>query len=86
MVTKVQEAIRVLAVFERSFQSARPLQLVWGGRRYELGKVDFLHITGRGAERVYHFSVSEQQASIYFKLAFYSHTLKWYIEEFEDGA
>lgn len=85
MVTSVQEAVKVLAAFDSQGMQARPMQMVWHGRGYTLGPVDFLHVTKKGSERVYHFSLSDKAGGAYFKLAFYSHTLRWFLEEVDDG-
>lgn len=85
MTTKVHEAVKVLALFNTSQFTVRPLQLMWNGARYNLGKPDFFHITRKGDERIYHFSLCDETEGTYFKLAFHSHSLMWWLEEIEDG-
>lgn len=86
MVTSVQETVKVLAAFDNKSRQTRPIQVVWNSRVYQLGSVDFLHVTKKGIERVYHFSLCTADKSMYLKLAFYTHTLTWVLEEIEDEA
>lgn len=85
MTTKVDETVKVLAAFNREQYTVRPLQLAWGNASYHLGKVDFFHVTKKGTERVYHFSLCDEGGGTYFKLAFYTHSLTWILEEIDDG-
>lgn len=84
MVTRVQESVKVLAVFDEARYRVRPLRLSWNNAYYTLGKVDFFHVTTTGTERIYHFSLCDESGGTYFKLAFYTHSLTWKLEEIED--
>lgn len=86
MTTLVNEPVKVLAAFGEKRLQPTPLQMVWHGTTYHLGKVDFLHATKKGVERVYHFSLCTRDGGMYAKLAFYTHSLTWILEEVEDEA
>lgn len=83
MTTRVNQPVTVLAAFGEKRLQARPLQLIWNNTTYRLGKVDFLHVTKNGAERIYHVSLCDVTGGTYMKLAFYTHSLTWILEEVE---
>ncbi len=86
MTTLVNEPVKVLAAFGEKRLAIKPLKLLWGNASYELGKIDFLHATKKGVERVYHFSMCTAGGEMYVKLAFYTYSLTWILEEVEDDA
>ena len=85
MVTSVDETVRVLSVFNTHLHSAKPLQMSWNDRVHRLGPVDFMHVTKKGGERIYHFSLCTENGGMYIKLALYTHSLTWKLEEIEDS-
>lgn len=84
MVTSINETVRVLSVFNTNLLSATPLQMSWNDRVHRLGPVDFMHVTKKGGERIYHFSLCTESGGMYIKLAFFTHSLTWVLEEIED--
>jgi hypothetical protein len=56
-----------------------PESFVWQGRLYYISKVNMIHSSGSGLDKVYYFSVSDE--ANFFKLAFYVKDLSWRIEE-----
>lgn len=85
MITTVGETVRVLTAFNSSHLHARPVQMIWNDRTHRLGPVDFLHVTKKGTERIYHFSLCTEKGGMYIRLAFYTHSLTWVLEEIEDS-
>ncbi len=83
MTTRINQPVKVLAAFDNKRMGLRPLQIRWDNATYRLGKVDFFHATKNGAERVYHFSLCDETGGMYMKLAFYTHSLTWVLEEVE---
>ncbi|MCX6796498.1 MAG: hypothetical protein NTW06_03295 [Candidatus Falkowbacteria bacterium] len=77
MLEKVNEPIEVLVNFNR--QRIRPTFFKWRGKTYRLEKLNLVHKTRDGNDKIYYFSVSDQ--ANYFRLAFYTRDLSWKIEE-----
>lgn len=79
----INERIAVVAVFGDKNAPLTPVQLRWNKQQYTLGKVDFYHTTRDGHHTVHHFSLTDDEQSIYMKLAFNSRNLVWMLEETE---
>ncbi|MEM6997971.1 MAG: hypothetical protein AAF413_03625 [Patescibacteria group bacterium] len=75
------EKISVISYFDAKTKTARPHQLVWQYKNYQLGPVDFHHKTRDGDTMLHHFSVCDRDEKIYFKLLFNSNNLHWELEE-----
>ena len=78
----LNEPISVISTYNASLQRFVPLQIGWSNQTYKLGKVDFYHKTRNGTTVLHHFSVADDQASIYFKLCFDASNLHWTLEEY----
>lgn len=81
--TIINERIAVVAVFGDKTAPLTPVQLRWNKKQYSLGKVDFYHTTRDGHHAVHHFSLTDDQQSMYMKLAFHGQSLVWILEETE---
>lgn len=78
----LSEPISVICTYNASLRRFAPLQIGWANETYKLGKVDFYHKTKNGTKVLHHFSVADDQASMYFKLCFDADTLNWTLEEY----
>jgi hypothetical protein len=57
----------------------RPTSVRWGGRTYEMQRVNMVHTTNEGTKRVYYFSVSD--TANFMKLRLDTETLEWRLVE-----
>ena len=73
----MHERVDVLTAF--TTKSLRPLVLKWRNKKYYLKKVTLKYHQFDGRESVHYFSVAD--SANYFKLAFYTKSLSWYLEE-----
>ncbi|MDO8336052.1 MAG: hypothetical protein Q7T74_04725 [Candidatus Saccharibacteria bacterium] len=79
----INERITVVAVFADKTAPLTPVHMRWGKKQYRLGKVDFYHTTRDGHHTVHHFSLTDEEQSMYMKLAFNSGNLTWTLQETE---
>jgi hypothetical protein len=78
----LNEKVDVFAVFSKN--KLRPLIVKWNNKEYRIQKVNLEYHAFDGRESVHYFSVSDN--ANYFKLAFYTKRLQWYLEElYTDG-
>jgi len=73
----VNDPISVLASFRGSV--VKPLAFQWGGRDWNVRRVNMVHESRDGRAKLVYFSVSDD--ANYFKLRFNSETLAWTLEE-----
>ena len=79
---QIHERVEVLTSFTK--QSLKPLVMKWRNRKYYLKKVTLNYHSYDGRESIHYFSVAD--AGNYFKLAFYTKSMTWYLEEhYSDG-
>ncbi len=78
----LNEPVSVLAGYSEKDKKFRPLIVTWGGRDYRLGKVDFYHKTKQGLVTLHHYSLSDKDESVYFKLVLDGTSLNWTLEEY----
>jgi hypothetical protein len=78
----LNEPVSVIWYYNASKQHVQPFSLSWKSRDYRLGKVDFWHKTRRGTTLLHHFSLSDREGTVYFKLLLDTDSLHWTIEEF----
>ncbi|MBU0613547.1 hypothetical protein KKB10_06090 [Patescibacteria group bacterium] len=77
MYETINETIEVLVRF--GTKTVAPTIFRWRNKVYKVKKVNLAHSGKVGEEEWYYFSVSDD--ANYFKLAFNSTTLKWYLDE-----
>jgi hypothetical protein len=77
MYETINETIEVLVRFGK--QTIAPAVFRWRNKIYKIEKVNLAHSGKVGNEKWYYFSVSDE--ANYYKLAFNSTTLKWYLDE-----
>ena len=77
MYETVNEPIEVVVRF--GLKAISPFLFRWRNKIYRVKKVNLTHLGKVGEEKWYYFSVSDD--ANYFKLAFNSATLKWYLDE-----
>ena len=82
----LDEPVSVICTYNASLQRFMPLQIGWANDTYKLGKVDYYHKTKSGTKVLHHFSVTDVDARIYFKLCFDADTLNWTIEEYMNAS
>jgi len=78
----LNEPISVLSIYSKKHKVFKPAILTWDGMDYRLGKVDFYHKTKKGATTLHHFSLSDKDEGIYFKLMFNANNLNWTLQEY----
>lgn len=81
----LDEPISVVLYFDSKTNLIQPYRLSWNGRDYQLGKVDFHHETKEGMTLIHHFSLSNIEETIYFKIALDTSNLHWKLEEYMYG-
>ncbi|MBD3251116.1 hypothetical protein GF380_01440 [Candidatus Uhrbacteria bacterium] len=77
MYQQVNEPIEVLAAFRK--EATEPMTFKWGNRYYSVNKVNLVHTEHDGREKIYYFSVSNQDTS--YRLSFRTESLRWMLEE-----
>jgi hypothetical protein len=75
--TSYNDPISVLASFRE--REVKPLAFTWGGRDWQVKRVNMVHEDREGRAKLVYFSVSDE--ANYFKLRFNSETLAWTLEE-----
>ncbi len=75
----LQEPVDVLVAFRG--QTPEPMMFKWGNRHYQIQKVTLMHAERQGREKVYYFSVSDGTNA--YRLAFYTESLSWQMEQAE---
>lgn len=75
------EPVSVLAGYSEKDKLFKPLIVTWGGRDYRLGKVDFYHKTKQGLVVLHHYSLSDKDETVYFKLKLDANSLQWTLSE-----
>ena len=78
----LHEPVSVLSIYSKDLKIFKPAILTWGGKDYRLGKVDFYHKTKQGTTALHHFSLTDKQETVYFKLLFNASNLNWTLEEY----
>ena len=78
----LHEPVSVVFYYNATRQHVQPYMLTWQNRDYRLGKVDFWHKTWKGKTLIHHFSLSDTEGTMYFKLALDCDVLHWTIEEY----
>lgn len=73
----VSEAIDVLVAFRRD--RVEPMTFKWGGRYFQVKKINLVHSEGHGRDKVTSFFVSDNANSYHLK--FSSDSMKWNLEE-----
>jgi hypothetical protein len=74
---KYNEPVDVLASFTK--RSAVPHAIKWGRRRYNVEKVNLVHVANEGRSKIFYFSVSDKLN--FFKLRFDAGNLEWRLLE-----
>lgn len=82
MRASLNEPVSVVWYFNARTRVHQPYMLSWNGNNYYLGKVDFWHKTWEGKYQIHHFSISDRDSGMYFKLALNADTLNWTLEEY----
>lgn len=78
----LNEAVSVLSGYSEKDKKFKPLIVTWGGKDYRLGKVDFYHKTKQGLVTFHHYSLSDKEESVYFKLMLDGVSLQWTLMEY----
>ena len=78
----LDEPVSVICTYNASLKRFMPLQIGWANDTYKLGKVDFYHKTKTGNKVLHHFSVTDVNERMYFRLCFDAGTLNWVLEEY----
>lgn len=77
MYKDVNEPVEVLCAYVRN--KALPLYFRWKERRYKIDKVNLVHSSRRGRDKLYYYSVSN--AANYFKLCHDTASNRWQLIE-----
>jgi len=77
MFEKVNEPVEVMVKFYR--RKVCPTFFRWRDKTYRVEKVNLVHHEGRGDDKIYYFSVSDN--ANFFRLAFSTKDLGWRLEE-----
>lgn len=74
---KVNESISVVASFGLPYK-LRPVRFRWNGRLMEIKEITYQWQTRQGADRIYHFAVTDGNSA--YELSFNATSLVWQIE------
>lgn len=77
MYEEVNETVEVLVGFFK--KQVRPLAFRWRNKKYTVNKVNLVHVSQEGKNKVYYFSVTDD--TNYFKLRFNTESLDWKLAE-----
>ena len=78
----LDEPVSVVMYYDARHNKVRPHKMIWRGKEYVLGEVDFWHSTTVGYERIHHFSLCDIDKTVYVKLALKTNSLQWVLEEY----
>ena len=78
----LNEPVSVLSIYSKQHKIFKPAILTWNNVDYRLGKVDFYHKTKKGATTLHHFSITDKDEGVCFKLLFNASNLNWTLEEY----
>jgi hypothetical protein len=78
----LNEPVSVVFYYNAKSRHMQPHMLTWQNETYKLGKVDFWHKTKTGDKIIHHFSITDVESKIYFKLQLDSDTLCWSLSEY----
>ena len=78
----LNEDVSVLSIYSKKHKVFKPAILTWDGIDYRLGKIDFYHKTKKGATTLHHFSLSDKDEGVYFKIQFNATNLNWTLQEY----
>lgn len=78
MATKINEPIKVIAVFDRDL---KPVKFKWKGKVYPVKEITYTWLTKDGSAQIVHFSVTDG-ASLY-ELAYNQSAMRWSLEKVE---
>lgn len=81
MLQQIQKPISVRADFKAD-GSVIPRYFYFNGSRYDINKIELVYKKREGENIIYYFEATD--SANYFKLAFYSLNLKWYLEAFQN--
>lgn len=83
MLTKVNEKVSVLSLFDRQTAELKPVRLKWQGREYTITKLGMHHTLREG--RVLHHIFSVTDGNIFFCLDLDTEDLSWTLKQTSDG-
>jgi hypothetical protein len=78
----LHEPVSVLAGYSKKDKRFKPLIVTWQGIDYRLGEIDFYHKTKAGLIIQHHYSLSDKDQRVYFKLMLDASNLNWTLEEY----
>lgn len=76
-IIKTNEEIEIITIFTK--KGPQPFIFKWAGKKFKVEKINLVHETKIGDDKLVYFSVTSQNN--YFKLVFNTNSLKWFIEE-----
>lgn len=82
----LNEPVSVVFFYNDKLHHVQPYRLTWQNKDYILGRIDYWHKTRVGSTLFHHFSVSDVDETMYFKLALDTDTLHWKLEEFMNAS
>jgi hypothetical protein len=83
MVTKINQKISVLTIFNADTNNIAPHMLKWNNRKYPITQVGLHHTIHLGKTLHHIFSVTS--GTTYFRLNLNTDNLHWILEEIESG-
>lgn len=82
----LDEPVSVVFYYDSVAKLVQPYRLTWNSRDYLLGKIDFHHKTRDGKNLIHHFSLTDVDSTVYFKIALDTSNLHWKLEEYMYGS
>ncbi len=77
MLEKLNEPIEVLVQFNSN--KVLPQFFKWRSKTYKVEKINMVHKERDGNDKIYYFSVTD--TANFFRLAFFTRDLSWWIQE-----
>lgn len=77
MYENINEPVEVFVGFFK--KKVRPLVFRWRNHKYTINKVNLVHVSYEGKDKIYYFSVTDN--ANYFKLRFNTESLDWKLME-----
>jgi hypothetical protein len=82
---KIDEEVSVVMYYSAQKRIALPHLIHWQNKDYAVGKIGYHHTTKEGSTLHHIFELSDDQASLWFRLNLNTANLHWRLEAVSDG-
>ncbi|OHB93450.1 MAG: hypothetical protein A2Z58_01060 [Planctomycetes bacterium RIFCSPHIGHO2_12_42_15] len=81
MITEINEAIKVGAIFGDNKKKLKPVWFIWGGKKYLIQEITYIWTERLGKAVIHHFMVAD--GANLFSISYNTDTLVWTLHSIE---